>query len=496
MNKTRNVLGIALCTALLVPSLSFLSSAQTRINLDDALRLAFGQSVTARSAREELRASEASAEAAQRALYSTVDLSLDVPSYSRTLNAQYNIESRRYEFFPMELLQWTGRLDVSQPVIWTNSTLTLSGLLYRQDQKDDSPDGAFYRDFYTDLAIQLRQPLFVPNSQRIALRRARINYEEALADYVRNTLELRYTVTERFYQLYAEQERVTIQDDRVAQETESFTTGQRKFRAGLIAEVEALQFEVDLAAAQNDLLSARNRLAAQANSFKQLIGLPLEDSLHLILTDTTIAAVQIDETEAIALAKKTRVDLQRARNNVERGELSLDEIEGQRTVRGDLFLSYGLNNNDEKLSTLYNDLRDTRRATLTISIPILDWGKHSRDVEAAEARLRIARLMADDMETTIVREIRELVAGIGSASRRAEVLKQSRLLAEIANDISTKRYEVGTIGSTELAQARTRLLQARLSALEAVIDYNISLADLSRRTAFDFKTGQALGLPE
>jgi outer membrane protein len=474
----------------------FSAAAQTGLTLEEALRLAFDQSVSARTAREELRASEASAEAARLALYSSVDLSVDVPSYSRTLNAQYNIETRRYEFFPMEMLQWTGRLDVSQPVIWTNSTITLSGLLYRQDQKDDSPGGSFYRDFYTDLAIQLRQPLFVPNSQRIALRRARINYEEALAEYLRGTLDLRYMVTERFYQLYAAQERVLIQEDRVRQETESFTTGQRKYRAGLIAEVEALQFEVDLAAAQNDLLSAHNRLAAQANSFKQLIGVSLRDSLHLLLSDTTIAAVHIDETEAIGMAKRTRVDLQRARNNVERGELSLDEIDGQRSIRGDLFLSYGLNNNDERLSTLYNDLRDTRRATFTVSVPIFDWGKHSRDVEAAEARLRIARLASEDLEITIEREIRELLAGIASSARRAEVLKQSRLLADIANDISTKRYEVGTIGSTELAQARTRLLQARLSALEAVIDYNVSLADLARRTAYDFKAGKALSLPE
>jgi outer membrane protein len=470
--------------------------AQRQVTLEDALRLAFDYSVTARTAREQLRASEASAEAAQRALYSTVDLRFDAPSYNRTLNAQYNPESRRFEFFPMELLQWTGRLDVSQPVIWTNSTITLSGMLYRQDQKDDSPGGAFYRDYYTDLAIQLRQPLFVPNTQRIALRRAQINFEEALADYVRNTLELRYAVTERFYQLYAAQERAAIQEDRVKQEDESYTTGQRKYRAGLIAEVEAMQFEVDLAAAQNDLLSAENRLTAQANSFKQLIGLSLDETIHLALTDTSITAVAIDIEEAITRAKDTRVDLQRAKNNIERGELTLDEVHGQRSIRADIFVSYGLNNNDDRISTLYNDLRDTRRATLTVSVPILDWGKHARDVEVAEARLRIAQLAAEDMEITIIREIRELVDGIASASRRAEVLKQSRLLAEIANDISTKRYEVGTIGSTELAQARTRLLQARLSALEAVIDYNIALADLARRTAYDFKAGRQLSVPD
>ena len=133
-------------------------------------------------------------------------------------------------------------------------------------------------------------------------------------------------------------------------------------------------------------------------------------------------------------------------------------------------------------------MRDTRRATLTVSIPVFDWGRHAQEVEAAEARLRSAQLTAEDLDMTVEREIGELIDRIASASRRADILLQSRVIAEIANDISTKRYEVGTIGSTELAQARARLLQARLGALEAVIDYHIALADLTRWTGMNFKT--------
>ncbi len=470
--------------------------AQHVLDLEEATALAFEQSYTARNARQQLHASEAAAEAARLALYSTVDLEFDVPDYSRTLLSQFNTTTRRYEFFPFEQLQWSGRLDIRQPLIWTNSTFTLSGLLYRMDQKDQGPDGAFERNFYTDVALQLRQPLFVPNTQRIALRRAEIDYEEALADYVRSTLELRFTVTERFYRLYAAQERVRIQQDRVQQEEASFATAQRKFRAGLIAEVEALQFEVDLAAARNDLLSATNALVSGANQFKILLGMPLRDSIVCVLRDTTVAPVDIDTDEAIARAKQTRVDLQRARNNIERSELSLEQVEAERSIRGDLFLSYGLNNEEPEFRGLYNDLRDTRRAVLTVSIPVFDWGKHSHDIEAARARLRSATLTAEDLELNIEREISDLIRSISSSARRAEVLQKSRVIAEIANDISTKRYEVGTIGSTELAQARSRLLQARLSSLEAAIDYYLALADLARRTAYDYRYNRTLEVPE
>ncbi|MBE0645130.1 MAG: TolC family protein [Bacteroidetes bacterium] len=496
MNRT--LLSLNVSAAMIGAFFLFLVPAafsQHGLTLEEALDMAFEGSYTARSAREQLRASEAAAEAARLSLYSRVDMEFDVPDYSRTLFPQFNPITGRNEFFPLERTQWSGRLDVNQPLIWTNSTITLSGLLYQQQQRDLSPDGEPFRDWYTDLAIQLRQPLLVPNTQRIALRNAEIDFEESMADYVRNTLELRYAVTEQFYNLYASQERLTIQEDRVRQENETYTTGLRKYRAGLIAEVEALQFEVDLAAARNDLLAAQNTLVSRANQFKILLGMPIQDSLYCVLRDTTVAHVQIDPVEATVRAKRTRVDLQRAKNNIERSELALENVHAARSIRGDLFLSYGLNSNDAEFAGLYNDLRDTRRAVLTVSIPVFDWGKHSQDVEAAEARLRNSQLAAENLELNLEREILDLIRSIESASRRAEVLKQSRHIAEIANDISTKRYEVGTIGSTELAQARSRLLQARLSALEAVIDYHLALADMARRTAFDFRSGKELDVP-
>jgi outer membrane protein len=496
MNKTFFRLFLsALTVVACMPVMPATLSAQHRMTLDEALSQAMDASYTARQSREQLRASEAAAEAARRALYSRVDMEFDAPSYSRTLFSQFNTVTGRNEFFPLERTQWSGRLGITQPVIWTNSTISLSGILYRQEQQDFSPDGIVYRDWYTDLAIQLRQPLFVPNTQRISLRRAEIDFEESMADFVRSTLDLRYTVTEQFYTLYAAQERVDIQRDRVSQEEESFRTGQRKFNAGLIAEVEALQFEVDLAAARNDLLSAENTLISRHNRFKILIGLALDDSVYCVLSDTTITAVYIDEEEAVTRAKQTRVDLQRARNNIERSELDLEGVHAQRSIRGDLFLSYGLNNNEVDFVALYDDLRDTRRAVFTLSVPVFDWGRHSHDVEAAEARLRNAELGAEYLESNIEREIIDLIRSIESAAHRAEVMRKSRLIAEIANDISTKRYEVGTIGSTELAQARARLLQAKLSALEAVIDYHLALADMSRRTAYDFVAGHALTVP-
>jgi outer membrane protein TolC len=411
------------------------------------------------------------------------------------LSEQFNPETRRNEYYAIEDLQWTGSLNINQPVIWTNSTLSLSGLLYRRDQRDDSPGSSYFRNYYTDLAVQFRQPLLVPNTQAISLRRAELAYEEAKSEFIRNTLDLRYSVTEGFYRLYSAQEEVAIQQDRVEQQELSYNTAQRKYNSGIIAEVDALQFEVDLAAARNDLLAAENRLLSRENSFKNLIGLSLGDSLTLMLSDTSLIRVAIDEPMAVGMAKQTRVDLQRAQNNIERGELTLDEVRARRSIRGDLFLSYGLNNNADSPDILYTGMRDARQAVLSVSIPVFDWGRHGQEIESATANLESARLTAQNLEVEVERDILDLIRSIATAVRRADVTSRSRDIAEKAYDISVKRFESGTIGSTDLSQAQARLLQARLNALEALIDYNLAVADLTRRTAFDFRTGMPVDLP-
>ncbi len=463
----------------------FPAAAQRVLTLPEALETAFQASFSARNARELLRSSEASAQAARRALYSTVDLTLQAPDYSRRLLQTFNPSTQLTEYYPIENYVVQCRLEINQPVIWTNSTISLAGVLNRQDQSTVG-SSTLTRSWYTNLVLMLRQPLLVPNTQRIAFRQATLDYEEALAEYRRALLELSYQVTESFYRTYAAQEQLVIQQDRVRQQEESHATALRKYRSGLIAEVEALQFEVDLATARNDFLSAENAGVSRMNSFKLLIGLPLSDSLRLVLPDTTFHALVVNQERAVDEAKRTRVDLQRARNSVERGGLQLEQVEAQRMIRGDITLSYGINKDDTDIERLFRDPRDTRSAMLTISIPVFDWGKHSMDVQSAEARLRSAEYSARQTELTIEQEIDDVVRRIRSAGQRVLVMQQSRVIAEKANFISTKRFDVGTIGAVELAQSQARLLQARLSALEALIDYNVAVADLTRRTGYDF----------
>ena len=60
-------------------------------------------------------------------------------------------------------------------------------------------------------------------------------------------------------------------------------------------------------------------------------------------------------------------------------------------------------------------------------------------------------------------------------------------VAEKSFDITLQRYTDGDIDSDALALERNRMNTAYTSHLNAYINYQLSLADLMRKTFFDFR---------
>jgi outer membrane protein TolC len=130
-----------------------------------------------------------------------------------------------------------------------------------------------------------------------------------------------------------------------------------------------------------------------------------------------------------------------------------------------------------------------------VTLPVFDWGIHSREVEAAEAQLKSADLTYTNAERQIRQEISDLISGINAAESRIHALEKSVEVAKKTYEISLQRFSVGTATRNDLAQAQQRLTTAKLNDLSALIDYQLGLADLLRKTLWDFSTNSPAKLP-
>src|SRR3989339_325135 len=387
--------------------------AQKILTINDAVAIALEKSFTIQSSKHTLLSAQNSFDAVRMGFRSSINLEFDLPRYSRTLSSQFNPLLGSDQFFSVGNTTFEGRLRVNQPLLFSNGTLAITGSIFGRDQFNVSSSSS--RDYFSNLSIQLRQPLFSFNSQLASLRRSEISFEKMKRNYTQAERDLIFNVTSSFLNLYKTKKSLEITEEKVKQTEESYSTAMSKYKAGLIAEVDALQLEVDYASSKNELLNSRQMFEEAKNEFKILIGL-------------------------------------------------------------------GLNENDDLLANIFKHFGESRSVTITVSVPVFDWGKNSLSADAAATNLKIAELSKENLKKQITKEILSAVNKINSAKARVEILNKSVDIAEKSYSISVERFKTGNVTSFNLSQIQLKLTDTKLNSLNAVIDYYIAIADLERKS--------------
>jgi len=325
-----------------------------------------------------------------------------------------------------------------------------------------------------------------------------LNYEQSKKQMKRAELDLKYEVSQLFYNLVSSQEQEKIAKQTLEYQQEAHNLAQNKYKAGVIAEVEALEMEIDLAEAENNYAIARSNVQAHEDLLKQFLGIDLVNDLNLDY-QLTYEKVYVDQSEAVERGLKYRLEIRESEISKELAEISLKRtrVNGQVTGSVEGYYDFiGVGEND--INIAYMNTVDgavdnliarqgNRGVSLKISIPLWDWGVNRARVYAARARIRKADYSIENEKVNVRRDIRSTVNELQSALRRLQLLEQNVVVAEKSFEISTQRFANGDINSQTLALNRNRLNQAYTTRLNAYITYKLKLADLTRKTFYDYE---------
>ncbi|MBR4405509.1 MAG: TolC family protein, partial [Bacteroidaceae bacterium] len=328
-------------------------------------------------------------------------------------------------------------------------------------------------------------------------------YERTNKSLRREELNLEYQVSSSYYNLLQQQRSTEIAKLDYERQAEANEIAQNKFAAGLIREVDALQMEVDLTESQNSYELAMINQESGLRNFKEMIGLELTDSV--ILNDKLkYSVVVIDPDKAVEYALKNRTELRDQDIAIEQQKMTIKQLKAEGKVRGyvdayvqktgtsmqDRGTGYG-----KTMQSSWEDFTDRPMdfgVGFTLSVPLLDWGENKSRVRAAEARQRQNFMAKEDLERSIETETRNAVAQLNNNLKRLQLLEKNVSIAEKSFAITLQRYTDGDIDSQTLALERNRLNSAYRNHLSAYIAYQLSLADIMRKTLYDFEVDQAL----
>jgi outer membrane protein len=490
---------ILLVISVIFSSTGIISAQQIyTLDLESSIRIAKEKSNTMLILQQRLNQASYDLKAATSRFRTHINMDLTLPRYTETVK-QWE-DSLGISFYSIRQNQLAGSLSIDQPLPSDGTLYIRSGI---QNYVDYNFDNRLTQLTTSIGVIQPIEAFYGYNNIRLAYKQAKLAYDLSLKQLKRAELDLVYEISSIFYNLLSYKERLNIAQQTLERQTDAYNIARNKYNAGLIREVEALQMEVDLNAAINDLDIARVNYTSQISLFKEVMGLNLSDSI-IVESDLGYDRVIVDVEKAVSLALENRYELKESEIQIELSEMEIKRRKAAGRISGNILLNYDLIGTDKSnlsvpfetsMSNSWQNISDRPGnfgAALVISIPILDWGENKARVNAARASLKENQYQLDGEKVSIEREIRTIVDRLQSSLKRLEMLEKNVLVAEKSFEISRQRYSNGEIDSQAMALERERLNNAYISKLESFITYKLLLSDLMRKTFYDFENDHSM----
>lgn len=258
--------------------------------------------------------------------------------------------------------------------------------------------------------------------------------------------------------------------------------------AGLLASIEIVAAEEEVASRQEAIIVAENEVRNKEDNLKQLMNF-LSLEADPVLMDITITpldmpqflARKINLENSLQVAQERRPELFENRLTLENAEITLKQKKNELLPKLDLEggVRYGgLGNrwHDAQESALTSDFQG-EYAKLTLEVPI---GLRAERANYAKAKFsaRQAELELKKIEQEILVQVRAAVRQVHTNVERVEATRKTRELAQKRLDAEERKFNVGRSTSLEVLRAQEELTLAEVAENMAVTDYQISLGEL------------------
>ncbi len=427
---------------------------------------------------------------AQRArLKSQFSMTLNPFEYEKT----NRFDQQTSEWFLNESASSAGTFTVSQRFLPTDATIYLRNQFSYDYSSTESQFAAnpISKTFNNRLNLNISQPIFTYNRTKMELETVELEYEASLLRFLLLKLSLERDVAQEFYSVYSSQMRLTIAQEELKNNEESYAITKNKVEGGLAALEELYQAEVNLATSRSSVFTADLNLQNQKDRFKVLIGIPLEEDF-MIMTEIMVDTISIDQEMAIEHALTNRMELRQSEIDMENANFSLIQARATNEFAGSITASLGIQSNEERLDNLFDRPTSTPSIGLTFNIPIFDWGERKSEIKAAEASVKSSEIDYEVEQIDIRVNIRSVLRNLKNLENQIEIQKKTVENAQLTYDINLERYKNGDLTSLDLGIYQNQLSDKKMALTNAIIDYKIELLNLKIQTLYDFELMQPI----
>lgn len=445
-----------------------------KLSLQEALTRAFSQSEEVRLARNQVELADAEVRSVRAGALPQINANLN---YVRTFESQF---SGGDAFVIPDSLRFEpdSTASVEERLRYLEENAGLAGLGSLGSLFGNLPFG---QENSYSATIGGSQLLFSGGRTGAALQVARIFRETARLQLQEQQAEIELAVRTAYFRALFAQELERISEAAVAQANRFLEQERLRERSGVASELEVLRAEVALANLRPQLIGSRNSAELATLDLKRLINVPATQPLQLTTGLDVPANVDLAVSSDSLRDLSNRSSVQAAERLVRMREL------GVRIARGAFLPDISVSMNYGKVgfpTEPFNfngvDWRTDWNATVGVRIPIFDGLRRNAQVDQAQVNLSNARLQLAQLREGVQIQYQQ---AIGERRRAQEAIAARQTTVNQAQrvyDLTVLRYDRGLATQLEVSDARLALLQARTNLAQALSDFYVAEATVTR----------------
>ena len=291
---------------------------------------------------------------------------------------------------------------------------------------------------------------------------------------------------------------------------------QRRVKAqvlvGIMAPIETLQAESEVASREEFLLSAQDSIDDNQDKLKNILNIDFSspEGLSPIYpsNQANVLIVDFDFNEIVKMALSNRPDYLAKKKDLENKNILVKYQENQIYPSVDLVGSLGINGLSGEATTITSGTFQGTSAyggsygnslTDALSTNYYDWefgvkfsyplGNRSAKSKLFASRLEKAQLILGikDLEKKIILEVRESARQLKTDSKRIKAATVAKKLAEEKLKAEEKKFEVGLSTSFNVLKFQEDLAEAQSNEIKTIIDYKQSRIRFRKNIASTLK---------
>ncbi|HEU4800533.1 MAG TPA: TolC family protein [Gemmatimonadales bacterium] len=343
----------------------------------------------------------------------------------------------------------------------------------------------------TPVSFGIRQELFRPNTYALDRREQPVRNEVAERGYFEAMENIALDVTSKFFDAYSARSTLANAETNAAVNDTLYRLNEGRYQVGKIGENDLLQSELALLRARTSVDGARLEYDRAMAALRLALDLPVDAPVELVVP-VQVPEFTIDTALAVSQALANRSTVSQVRLQALQARRAVGAARLENGFGATVQASLGFNATASEFDFAYRNLLEARQATISVEIPLIQWGARSGEIRAAEAELERTESEGELALAQVQQEAHFAARQLLQARRGLALSAKADTVAAKRFEVAYNRYVIGRIDIDNLYVAQAEKDQALNQYVQALRAHWLAYYRLRQLTLYDFDAGHPI----